>query len=284
MSTIISSLVPTHNIEIYGLIYVIEVVIRELIIERLSARHGPRWYLEAIPGGGGGQKDGQVMLSMLDKYKRGEKSARAAPWTANIPHHPIYYLDFPELATVIERKNNWDAFQDIFFRKDIAISTLRELEPIRNKVAHNRKATKADLTVVRGAFEKLSAAVGAGRMAELAARCTNAEELPALLAALDREAERARERLASYEPLEGLNAWSAVGQEWWFDGEYLGRDVTPIESYFRALEGYFGLPRARGGGHLIERWVKSNALDEKYELAKVALGDLLENFNNAGTD
>jgi hypothetical protein len=281
MSQRIAPQVPPSNLEIYSLVYVIEVAIRELIIERLAKQYGPKWYLEAIPRGSGGQKDGREVLSMLDKYLRGDKSARSAPWAENIPHHPIYYLDFPELAIILEKKSNWGAFQDIFGRKEIALSSLRELEPIRNKVAHNRKASESDLRVVTGAYEKLSMAIGRGRMAELAGRCSNAEELPALLLALSREAERAHESCVGYAPLEPLETWRAVAGVWWFDSAYLQHDIGPIETYFRALQDYSSLPRARGTGHIIERWVKAEQVEDKYNAARAAFHGLLETFKDA---
>jgi hypothetical protein len=280
MSEEIKQQIPASNLEIYGMIYVIEVAVRELIIEKLSALHGAKWHTEAIPGGTGGQRDGKEVLSMLEKYKRGERSAKSTPWSENVLHHPIYYLDFPELAIIFERKNNWSAFQDIFVRKEIAINTLRELEPIRNKIAHNRKASRADLNIVTGAYEKLSAAIGKSKMAELAGRCTNAEELPAQLLALSREADQAHERCVRCQPVESLASWNATSKQWWFETEYLGRDVRPIENYFNTLEGYAQLPRTRGTGHVIEKWLKREMLEAKYAEAKEAFIALLEDFTD----
>jgi hypothetical protein len=117
--------------------YSIEVGLRELIIETFEGLGDPRWYKSRLPG------------EILKKYEEGRKYERSLTWVQCIPHHPVYYLDFPDIATVLERKDNWEtAFKAIFRRKDITISGLRRLEPIRNKVAHNRKASPADLAIV----------------------------------------------------------------------------------------------------------------------------------------
>jgi hypothetical protein len=123
--------VPQENIEIFTILYQIETALRELIIEVLSKVEGSKWYLRRLPG------------DILQKYKDGRILERQIPWTQFIPHNPIYYVDFPHLKVIMERSDNWkDAFEPIFARKEVVIGILIEIEPIRNKIAHNRKATR----------------------------------------------------------------------------------------------------------------------------------------------
>jgi hypothetical protein len=119
MSTEPPVVVPESNTKIFTLLYSIETAMRELIVEKLSSAYGPTWYKRALPGG-----------EILTKYKNARLYEKSTPWVQYIPYNPIYYLDFPDLTTIIERNDNWETvFKYIFHRKDIVTTTLRELEP-----------------------------------------------------------------------------------------------------------------------------------------------------------
>ena len=141
------------------------------------------------------------------------------------------------------------------------------MEPIRNKIAHNRKASKDDLAATQNAYGVLTNSIGLERFYQLSASCTTAEDLGDRLARLLDEARGALDRCQMFEPLDSLDTWEEIYQCWWFDGDYLGTDVTCIEDYFGALLEYRALSRARGTGHLIERWVKSQGLQTKSAVA-----------------
>src|SRR6266511_1781355 len=138
-------LVPEENRAIYCYIYMIETCLREFIIEMLAAVAGPKWFKSRMPG------------NLLEKCRESVRFERQIKWTQFVPHHQLYYLDFPELKTIIVRTDNWsDAFEPIFKRQDIFVGTVSELEPIRNKIAHNRRATSTDLRIVEAAYSKLT--------------------------------------------------------------------------------------------------------------------------------
>lgn len=251
-------LVPKENIEIYCCMYSIENVLRELIIDLLKSIDGPRWYKKRLPG------------DILEKYREGLKYERNIKWIQLIPHHPIYYIDFPDLKKIIEREDNWkDIFKCIFgSRKDIVTSIISELEPIRNKIAHNRKVTYADVEIVKGAYTKLLKIIGEKKFNEIATKHTYALDIYGRLTKLQNEAEKIYEFLKNYEPLEGIETWKSIRNEWWFDESYLGHDLDEIVSYFKCIEEYNNLPRTRGCGHKIESWVKINDIETKYTNAK----------------
>jgi hypothetical protein len=260
--------IPESNIKIFTYLYSIETAIREIILEKLANIYGHSWYKRALPGG-----------EILTKYKNARVYEKLTPWVQYVPHNPIYYLDFPDLTTIIERNDNWNAvFKDIFYRKDFIVTTLRELEPIRNKVAHNRKAATKDLEIVIGAYRKISAAIGEAYMTELIMRCTSAEDLPKNLAELQKEAYSALTACINYRPLTSLNRWKSVSKEWWFNSDYLNNDITPVEVYFGTLERYDALPRPRGSGYQIEHWVKEEAIQAKYANAVGTLETTLKEF------
>ena len=130
--------VPEQNTAIFKYLFAIENGLRELIISSLATAAGPRWYRSRLPG------------DVLDKYRQGATIERSTSWTQLVPHHPMYYVDFADLRKILERDDNWrDSFEVIFKRRDLLASTLSELEFIRNKIAHNRKATLQDLRIAR---------------------------------------------------------------------------------------------------------------------------------------
>jgi len=259
--------IPKENMRIYELLYLIEVGLRELIIQSLEATCGPNWWKERLPD------------DVLKKYRKGREYERSIKWCQLVPHHPIYYVDFPDLRKIIERADNWrEVFSAIFKRKEILIGTLSELEPIRNKIAHNRKATVQDQRIVEGAYHKIVAAVGEERLCRLVSKCTLAPDLRETFLRLQAEAEEAFECCMKFSPIKELRVWNEIKNKWWFDETYLGYELNSIREYFSLLVDYSELPRTRGSGHKIEAWVKLTDLKEKYTKAKEQLSKLLTNI------
>ena len=99
------NLVPSTNLVIYEQLYIIEVGLRELIIEALGALT-PKWTKQRLPN------------DLREKIADGIKIEQGTKWTESIPHHPAYYLDFPDLAKIILRNDNWEeVFKNIFSNK-----------------------------------------------------------------------------------------------------------------------------------------------------------------------
>lgn len=256
--------IPKQNEEIFRYLYAIETSLRELIIALLTSVSGSRWYVTRLPG------------DVLAKYRAGFDIERTTKWTQVVPHHPIYYIDFADLKKIVERDDNWrDAFRAVFQRKDLVASTLSELEYVRNKIAHNRKASRSDLDIVRAAYAKLSQAIGEGRFEELSSRCTSSMEISDRLLQLEAEAKAAVTRCLEFLPVEGFEVWDSVQKEWWFHESYLGIDLADIADCFEALLEYSQQPRPRGSGHVIEAWVRDSGMRQKFELAQAKLSTLL---------
>jgi hypothetical protein len=265
--TIDGCAVPDENVIIYRLLYDIEVGLREFIIEALESKCGSRWWKERLPS------------DVLTNFREGRKCERNITWCRLIPHHPMHYTDFPDLRKVIERRDNWkDVFQPILKRKEILTSTLSELEPIRNTVAHNRKATEEDLHIVKAAYQKITTAIGEERFLRLVSKSTTAEDLPQIVLQLRMEAESAFRYCTACKPLVGLEVWKRTQASWWFDAEYLGHRLSAIKECFDTLVAYSQLPRSRGCGYKIEEWVKSKDIEEKYIQAMQEFSELLDNL------
>lgn len=258
---------PKTNIEAYRDLFHVENVLRELIIDCLSGPGGPRWYKQRLP------------LDILKKYQEGLDYEKRVPWVRLNPHHPIYYLDFPDLRKIIEKEDNWrDVFKAIFTRKDVLTAILSELEPIRNKVAHNRIITSEDAHLTRTAREALISAIGPDRFSALASRCTVAKGIHEMLVALYEEAEKCLRSASECEQLPDPKAWKSASEKWWFDGSYLGTELDGINSLFAIFEEYAVLPRGRGTGHKLEKWVRERNIEETFELATREFSDLLREW------
>lgn len=258
---------PNTNIETYCCLFQIENVLRELIIESLSDVVGPRWYKQRLPP------------DIQDKYRKGLAYERASNWVRLVPHHPIYYVEFPDLRKIIERGDNWrDVFSEISPRKDIITATLSELEPVRNKVAHNRITTQGEVRLVASARDTLSNAIGSEKFSALASRCTHVEGVPDQLVALEKESTRCLSKCVAYEPLGKLPVWQSVSEQWWFDETYLEAELDGIKRLFGKFEGYATLQRGRGTGHKIERWVRDSKIKETFELASQEFSELLKEW------
>lgn len=259
--------IPEENLTIYKLLFAVEVALRELIIHSMELICGSHWWKKRLPA------------DILEEYRKGREYERNIKWCQLVPHHPIYYLEFPSLKKIIERRDNWrDVFLPIFKRKDILVSTLSELEPIRNKIAHNRKATVGDLRVVQGACGKLAASIGKERFWQLTSSCTLAPDIPTTLPNLQIEAKKALECCTAYRPLKEMEVWKNIKDKWWFDESYLGCGLNSIREYFELLSAYSELSRSRGTGHEIEAWVKSSNLKQEYTRAEKQLAVLFDDL------
>jgi hypothetical protein len=78
-----SDAVPANNITIFKRLYSIEVGLREFIIAQIESKDGKRGWKTRLPA------------DLLNAFRNAITYERAVKWTNLVPHHPIYYLDFP---------------------------------------------------------------------------------------------------------------------------------------------------------------------------------------------
>jgi Swt1-like HEPN len=256
---------PETNLELFRYIFSIENVLRELIIERLTLACGPLWYKRRMPG------------DVLEQCRKGLAYERSTKWTVLVLHHPIYYVDFPSLKKILLREDNWtEAFAEVFGRRDMLEAMLGELEPVRNRVAHNRRTTDQDVAIARSVLGKLVSAVTAERFSALLAKAATCPDVYGQLSSLRDEMEDSRQRCERCDSASTLQIWNDLQSEWWFDDTYLGLDLGKVREYFGLMKNYGDLPRVRGAGHNIERWVKDSGLAEAHALASRIMSSLLE--------
>src|SRR2546422_4514099 len=109
----------------------LEEALRECIVSGLSTLT-PDWWMARVPD--------NVRSKAEGRKAKGESSW---PWYGGKDLPLIYYVDFTDYSRIIRREDNWrDAFSHFFGDPEILQTKLRELEPIRNDVAHTRGLTE----------------------------------------------------------------------------------------------------------------------------------------------
>ena len=107
-----------------------------VFIESKLAKLSNNWWKERIP------EDVQLRAE-----GRKKSSTTLYPWNEKDDLALVHYVDFTDYLKIISRKDNWkDVFAKYF--KDITLLTskLKELEPIRNNIAHFRPIRKTQAT------------------------------------------------------------------------------------------------------------------------------------------
>src|SRR5690348_6370086 len=95
--------VPPPNLEIYARLFEIEIALRELIIEEFELKFGSRWWKSRLPV--------DIKQTFIDSVSY----ERNIGWMQLISHHPMYYTHFPQIKTIIIKKDNWrEVFREIF--------------------------------------------------------------------------------------------------------------------------------------------------------------------------
>ncbi len=121
--------------EDYAILRQLETALRGHIRLRLSGLTAT-WWIQRVPE--------DVRKNAEDRKLRREGMW---PWSEGGQVELLAYLDFADYLKIISRRDNWrDAFRSTFKDEEILRAKLRELEAIRNDVAHMRPLTAAQRT------------------------------------------------------------------------------------------------------------------------------------------
>lgn len=240
------SIIPEINLLAYELTYKIEVGLREFLIDTFG-KEDQKWWKQRLPP------------EVYTKLIKGIEKERKIKWIDLIPHHPLYYIDFSDLKKIIENEGNWiDALQKIFGDKNVYCGGLRELEPIRNRIAHNRKISDNDIFLLKSNNSKMESAIGKEKWEALILRQTVETDIYEKISQLETYTKTIVGTIQRYELINNLDSWQKIKNQWWFDSDYLVQDISPIETFYSIASKYILLPRYRGSGYIIEDWVKHN--------------------------
>lgn len=241
-----------RSLQGYQRLFRLENALRELIIEELAASCGPRWWKQRVPGG------------MHADSKAGKEYEANQPWQSRIVYHPIYYVDFPSLRTVIERNDNWgEVFSKLFGRKDLVLSALAAVEPARNRIAHSRQCLPEDISSLDQALSMLSTAIGEPRLEQLLHRTTSLTDGRTAIGDYCSSLARAHEKIGARmhfsedDLIEAPPAW--LLDEVFDDHQ---DDLADLEGLVRE---YARMPVGQGSALRLRAWDKRARVDELVE-------------------
>lgn len=122
----------------YEVLKNLESELREFIQDKLQGI-SKNWWDERVPQ--------DVRKSAED---RRESKTSLWPWTVQENLHPIHYINFPEYSKIITKRDNWrEVFSELFVDREIIAAKLRELEPVRNKIAHMRDLSESEISKLK---------------------------------------------------------------------------------------------------------------------------------------
>ena len=114
----------------YRVMFVFENLVRELIVEQMSEKHGANWFNKVSTP--------PMKKKHQDRLKEEEKNG----WHQGVETYAIYYLDFGDLGRMI--RNHWQVFKEFFPDQAWVENRMREAERCRNVVAHSKQLGSED--------------------------------------------------------------------------------------------------------------------------------------------
>jgi energy-converting hydrogenase A subunit M len=117
--------------DFYALYYSLENSIRRLISERLSERHGAKWWKDRVPEG---------IKKEVEKKQKEEKDTTMSIRSED----PLAYTNFGELIGIFDQ--NWADFSDTLRSQKAMQTILSQFNKIRNVVAHSCSLNEDEIT------------------------------------------------------------------------------------------------------------------------------------------
>jgi len=119
----------------YKILEDLENTLRRFISTELEKRYGDKWWDLGVPE--------SVRRSCKENKIRREKPY---PWITSADFPLIYYADLKGYSKIILDSKNWqEIFQHFFKDNSWVLTRFKELEPIRNDIAHHREILEDDL-------------------------------------------------------------------------------------------------------------------------------------------
>jgi len=115
----------------YRLLFVLENVVRDFVLDVLQEKDGDDWF--------------EKRASNPIKKKVADRKAAEAKnqWHAGRNSHPVYYIDFGDLALLIQ--THWSDFKDLLPDQSWAVSRMADAERTRNVIAHTNVLSSEEL-------------------------------------------------------------------------------------------------------------------------------------------
>jgi len=138
--------------EPYKILQKLETKLRECIQTQLETV-SKNWWKERVPN------------DVREKAElRKAKNEQQWPWHTSKDLQPIFYVDFTDYVKIITRRDNWEqVFKEIFKDRETISVKLKELEPIRNAIAHFRELSRRELEKLKLLFEEIITCISTRR-------------------------------------------------------------------------------------------------------------------------
>jgi hypothetical protein len=263
---------PRTSVDAFKLLFNIENALREFIVKEMTRRCGQKWHKGRLPS------------DVLAKYTAARQYERRTKWLSFIPHHPIYYIDFPDLKKILEQNNNWnDVFSATFVHKNITVESLFSIEPLRNAIAHNRMLSEADLHQLHASYQRLQNLIGIEEFEILLRYTSHYFSLPDELRRLNDELLFSTKCIENLAPITETPQLDKCSSSWWFDCDYLGHPVDQVEACHQEFRQYMRLPRGWGAGLDLERWAQRPELLVTLKAARDQIASLVREARGAAS-
>lgn len=101
-----------------------------------------------------------IPKDIRDNVESRENKEARSPWYEPGVRPRLAYISLTEYLKIITQKGNWERiFQVIFKDKERIVLKLKELEPIRNKIAHAGEVSEDELVQLKVLPEDILGAI-----------------------------------------------------------------------------------------------------------------------------
>lgn len=115
----------------YRLLFVLENVVREFIVDVLAEIDGDDWF------------EKRASVPMKKKVADRKATETKNQWHTGRNQHPVYYLDFGDLALLLQ--SHWTDFKGLLPDQAWAVSRIQDAERSRNVIAHTNVLSDNEL-------------------------------------------------------------------------------------------------------------------------------------------
>src|SRR5450759_5159961 len=115
----------------FRLLFVLENVVREFVREVFEEVDKDTWF------------EKRANAAMKKKVEDRKAAEAKNQWHSGRNSHPIFYLDFGDLALLIQ--NHWAEFKDLLPNQPWVVSRLQDAERSRNVIAHTNLLSDEEL-------------------------------------------------------------------------------------------------------------------------------------------
>ena len=92
----------------------------------------------------------KIPRDVRTKIERRKKEAEKHKWLTIRGDEDLFYIDIEDIGKIIQ--NNWEIFKDYFPDQNWIVQKIREIQDMRNPVAHNCYIGETERTLLRGYF------------------------------------------------------------------------------------------------------------------------------------